>query len=52
MQVYIVFFNNFDGDDEFIVVYSSPEKAQEKIDRYDRYDKHSMRIEEMQMDEM
>lgn len=50
MIVYIVWFNNFQSEDEFQGVFSSTEKAQAYIDRYSRYDADSMRIEETSLD--
>jgi len=50
MTVYIVWFNNFNGDDEFQGVFSTEENAQSYINRFSAYDSSSMRIEETTLD--
>lgn len=51
MLIYIVWFNNFHSQDEFVGAYSSQELAQAKIDKYDRMDARSMRVEPQMLDE-
>ena len=50
MTVYIVWFINFNGDDEFHGVFSTRENAQSYINRYGIGDRESMRIEETSLD--
>lgn len=50
MTVYIVWFNNFNCEDEFQGVFSTEENAQAYINRYTAYDAQSMRIEETTLD--
>lgn len=50
MIVFIVWFNNFNGDDEFQGVFSTLENAQAYINRYSVYDSQSMRVEETTLD--
>ncbi len=45
-MVYLVFYNNLQGEDEFCGVYSTRAAAQAYIDRFDKYDQASLRIEE------
>lgn len=51
MKVYIVWYNNFDSEDEFAGVFSSEAKAQEKIERYSKSDREVFRIEETELDD-
>ncbi len=51
MKVYILYFNNSNGDAEFIGVYSSPEKAQEKIDKFCKWDQPHLHYEETDVDD-
>ncbi len=44
-MVYLVFYNNFHGNDEFCGVYSTEEAAQRYIAKNDKYDQESLRIE-------
>ena len=50
-KVYVVLNNNFNGDDEFMGVYSSREKAQKKIAKFSKVDQITMRIEEEYLDD-
>lgn len=50
MTVYILFYNNFNGDDEFCGVYASPEAAQREINKYAKHDQPSFRIEEYEVE--
>ena len=52
MVVYVVFFNNFNGDDEYCGVFSSEEKSWEYIEKFSKYEQSSFRIEEVTLDEM
>lgn len=51
MIVYIVWFNNFNGEDEFQGVFSTEENAQAFINRYSSRDGDCMRIEETSLDD-
>ena len=44
MECFVVFFNNFQSQDEFVDVFATREGAQEYIDRFEGHDKTSMRI--------
>ena len=48
MTVYIVWHKNFNYEDEFIGVFSSEEKAQERIERFSKSDLH---IETAELDD-
>lgn len=50
MTVYIVWFNNFNGEDEFQGVFSTEENALKFINRYGLGDREAMRIEETSLD--
>lgn len=50
MIVYIVWFTNFHGNDEFQGVFSSAENAQAYINRFSVYDGELMRVEETTLD--
>ena len=49
--VYVLMFNNFYGDDGFIGVYSTREKAQARIDKHAPQDRAQFRIDETVIDE-
>jgi len=51
MNVYIVFYNNFDGNDEFCDVFISEEVAQQYINKYDNSDRQQFRIDEYELRE-
>lgn len=51
MIVYIVWFTNFNDDDEFQGVFSTEENACTFINRYSSVDASSMRIEERALDD-
>lgn len=51
MKVYIVWHNNFDSEDEFVGVFSSETKAQQRIERYSKADREGFRIEETELDD-
>lgn len=51
MKVYIVWYNNFDSEDEFVGVFSSEEKAQERIERFSKSDQSQFRIEPTELDD-
>ena len=51
MKVYIVWYNNFDSDDEFVGVFSSEEKAQERIERFSKSDQGEFRVEPTELDD-
>ena len=50
MTVWIVWLNNFYGEDDFYGVFSTELKAQEFIWRYSEFDQRNFRIEESQLD--
>ena len=52
MVVYVVFFNNSNGDDEYCGLFSSEEKAVEYIKRFSKDEQSSFRIEEVTFDVM
>jgi hypothetical protein len=43
--VYVLWFNNFNSDDELVGIYSSEEQAELRLSNYDQRDQRSMRIE-------
>ena len=51
MKVWLLFFENFQGEDDFVGVYSSKESAQKKVAKYDAQDQRQFRIEESTLDE-
>lgn len=51
MTVYIVWYKNFNSEDEFISVFSSEEKAQERIERFSKSDQNEFRIEPTELDD-
>lgn len=51
MTIWIVWYTNFDGLDEFHSAHSSPEKAQERIERYSVRDRGSFRVDSYTLDE-
>ena len=51
MKVYIVWYNNFDSDDEFVGVFSSEAKAQERIERFTKSDREGFRIEATELED-
>jgi hypothetical protein len=52
MVVYVVFFNNSNGDDEYCGLFSSEEKAWEYIESFSKDEQSSFRIEEVTFDVM
>ncbi|TCQ83898.1 hypothetical protein [Pseudomonas sp. JUb52] len=50
MTIWIVWFTNFDGIDEFHSAHSSPELAQERINRYSIRDRSSFRVDSYELD--
>lgn len=50
MKVYVLFYNNFHGEDEFNGVFSSEEKAMERIEMFDGHSRRNFRIEEHEVD--
>jgi hypothetical protein len=51
MTVYIVWHKNFNYEDEFIGVFSSEEKAQERIERFSKSDRCDFHIETEELDD-
>lgn len=51
MNFWIVWYNNFDGVDEFNGAFSSFEKAVEYVQRFSKFDRSSFRIEESTLDD-
>ncbi|QIG66017.1 hypothetical protein phiOC_p375 [Ochrobactrum phage vB_OspM_OC] len=50
MIIFIVWFSNFHAEDEFSAAFSSREKAEEMIAKFDKHDQRSFRIEEYELD--
>lgn len=50
MIVYILWYLNFDSEWEFVGVFSSEAKAQEKIECYSKSDRAELRIEATELD--
>ena len=50
MTIYILYFSNFQGEDEFIGAFSTEEKARAVISRHVRMEQSSMRIESYELD--
>lgn len=51
MDVYIVWYTNFDSENEFVGVFSSEEKAQDYIERYSKRDQLDFHIEVTELDD-
>lgn len=51
MIVFLLWFNNFHGDQQFNGVFSSRELAEERISEFCAYDRQSFEIEECKVDE-
>jgi len=51
MIIYIVWYSNFDGVDEFHSAHSTEEKAQARIEKYAVRDRTEFRVEPYTLDE-
>lgn len=51
MQIYILWFINFSGSDEFHSAHTTEEAAQARLERYAPEDRHTFRIEPYTLDE-
>jgi hypothetical protein len=51
MKIWIVWYNNFDGVDDFNGAFSTEEKAQEYIHRFSKLYQTSFRVEESALDD-
>lgn len=50
MKVWVLFHENFHGNDDFVGVFSSEDKAKEHIAKYDARDQSQFRIDETDVD--
>lgn len=50
MEIFIVWYINFNSDTEFVSAHSSREKAQERIDKYSKSDQEAFYIDSYALD--
>lgn len=51
MKIWIVWYNNFHGVDEFYGAFSTEGKAKECVHRFSKFDQTSFRVEESALDD-